>query len=73
MDVDIDLNIVTIPDPDPAREVQLRDVERILDVFGDKYMTKHLLYAVVELVVVRLVPEVGERSVRSVMEERLGK
>lgn len=64
---------IRIPHPDRARELQLRDIERTLDLFGDKYMNKHLLYRIVELVVVRLVPEMSERGVQELMEERIGK
>ena len=60
-----------IPDSDSARELQLHEIERTLDVFGDKYMNKHLLYAIVELVVVTLVPELAERRVEELMAERL--
>lgn len=63
---------IQIPDIDLAREMQLCDIERTLDVFGDKYMNKHLLYSIIELVVVRLVPEIAERSVQELIEERIG-
>jgi len=43
-----------------------------LDVFGDAYLNKHLLYAIVELLLVRLVPEVGQSGVGELMEARLG-
>ena len=54
------------------REAQLADIESVLDVFGDKYMNKHLLYSIVELIVVKLVPEMKERSIRELVEERIG-
>jgi len=47
-------------------------VEGELDVWGDAYLNKHLLYAIVEMVVVRVLPEVGERGVREGMEGRGG-
>ena len=52
--------------------MQIREVEVVLDVFGDGYLNRHLGYAVLELVVVRLVPEMGEKGVRELMEGRLG-
>jgi hypothetical protein len=56
---------------DPA--VWAREVERdLLDVWGDAYLNRHLAYAVLELVVVRVVPEMGERGVEALMEERVG-
>lgn len=48
----------------------MREVEHELDVWGDAYLNKHLLYAVVELVLVRVLPEVGERGVREGLEGR---
>lgn len=44
--------------------------EDILDVFADVYMNKHLVFGVMELVVVRLVPELGERGWEDLMGER---
>lgn len=56
-----------------ADEAQmLAEVEAVLDVFGDPYMNKHLVFAIVELCVVRLVPEMREMGVRELMEARLG-
>ncbi|KAK7521233.1 PXA domain-containing protein [Phyllosticta citriasiana] len=49
-----------------------RQVERLLDVLGDPYLNKHLVFGLVELVVVRLLPELGEKGVDALMEERLG-
>lgn len=43
-------------DIDLARQ----DVENTLDLFGDAYINKHLIISAVELVVVRLFPELGE-------------
>ncbi|KAF8470546.1 PXA domain-containing protein [Kalaharituber pfeilii] len=47
-------------------------VEEHLDVLADKEINKHLVYQVVELLVVRLVPEVGEAVVRELLEGRIG-
>ncbi|OIW34087.1 PXA domain-containing protein, partial [Coniochaeta ligniaria NRRL 30616] len=43
----------------------------VLDVFGDAYCNKHLVYGIVELVLVRLMPELAERGVIELWEERL--
>lgn len=46
--------------------------EEVLDLFGDEYCNKHLMYSVLELVLVRLMPELSERRVGELMAERLG-
>ncbi|KAF2267815.1 hypothetical protein CC78DRAFT_511538 [Lojkania enalia] len=51
---------------------QLRQVEELLDCLNDTYLNKHLMFQIVELIVVRLVPELGERMVRDLLDERLG-
>ncbi|KAJ9150816.1 PXA domain-containing protein [Pleurostoma richardsiae] len=43
----------------------------VLDVFGDAYCNKHLMYGVLELVLVRLMPELAEKGVIDLWEERL--
>ncbi|KAL9075278.1 MAG: hypothetical protein Q9161_001655 [Pseudevernia consocians] len=48
------------------------EVEGELDVWGDQYLNKHLGYAVLELIVVRLLPELGEQQVEELLKERLG-
>ena len=37
-----------------------RDVEEMLDLFADSYINKHLVVSVVELLVMRLFPEMHE-------------
>ncbi|KAI9656492.1 MAG: hypothetical protein M1821_004699 [Bathelium mastoideum] len=62
---------------DSAEEDQRRvrwiaDVEaNMLDVFGIAYLNKHLFYAIVELAVVRIFPEMAEKSVEELIQERL--
>ncbi|KAF2637177.1 hypothetical protein P280DRAFT_407758 [Massarina eburnea CBS 473.64] len=51
---------------------QLRQVGESLDCLDDAYLNKHLIFAIVELIVLRLVPELGERGVQELMEDRLG-
>lgn len=57
---------------DEEEEAVLREIEEELEVWGDGYLNRHVAYAVLELVVVRLLPEMGERGVQSLMETRLG-
>jgi hypothetical protein len=52
-------------------ERRVREVEDVLDVFGDSYCNKHLMYGIVDLIVVRLIPELQEKGVEELLEERL--
>ena len=45
-------------------------VEEMLDVFGNAYMNKHLVYNILELVLVRLVPEIGAMTPAELLAER---
>lgn len=45
-------------------EDMIRDVEGMLDVFGDPYLNRHFVFAVVEVLVVRLFPEMGVNAAR---------
>lgn len=56
---------------DDDRHRQVSEVEEILDVFGDSYLNTHLLYAVVDLLVVRLMPEMAEKGVQELRAVRL--
>lgn len=47
-------------------------MEGELDAWGDEYLNRHLGYAILELVVVRVLPELGERRVEELLKERLG-
>lgn len=62
----------TDPEKVNERDSIVREIEVILDIFGDSYCNKHLLYGIVELCLVRLVPEISEMGVRELMESRLG-
>jgi hypothetical protein len=55
-----------------SRVVQLQQVEEVLDCLDDAYLNKHLIFQIVELIVLRLVPELGARGVGELLEERLG-
>ena len=50
---------------------RVREVEEVLDTFSDSYCNKHLLYGVVELIIVRLIPELAEKGVEELLEDRL--
>ncbi|KAL9123628.1 MAG: hypothetical protein Q9175_008322 [Cornicularia normoerica] len=50
----------------------LGEVEGELDAWGDGYLNKHLGYALLELIVVRVLPEIGEQGVEGLLKERLG-
>lgn len=41
-----------------------------LDLLADEYCNKHLVYAIIEKVLARLLPELTERSVGELMEDR---
>jgi hypothetical protein len=43
----------------------------IVDIFSDAYCNKHLVYSILELVLLRLVPELAEKGVGELWEERL--
>ncbi|KUI65163.1 hypothetical protein VM1G_11340 [Cytospora mali] len=43
----------------------------ILDVFSDPYCNKHLMYGALELILVRVMPELAEKGVVELWEERL--
>ncbi|KAH9900354.1 PXA domain-containing protein [Xylariomycetidae sp. FL2044] len=60
------------PDEDEERERILSEIETgILDVFSDAYCNKHLVYGILELVLVRLIPELAEKGVVDLWDERL--
>lgn len=54
------------------RGAMQEQIETLLDCLGDGYLNKHLVFSVLELIVVRLVPEMAEKGVVGLMEERLG-
>lgn len=57
---------------DQAEERILSEIETgVLDIFGDSYCNKHLMYGIVELVLVRLMPELAEKGIIDLWEERL--
>ncbi|KAF7549584.1 hypothetical protein G7046_g8306 [Stylonectria norvegica] len=58
--------------PADDREELVDELESLLVVLGDEYCNKHLMYGVLELVLVRLMPELSEKGVVELWEERLG-
>lgn len=54
------------------KEDWVGEVEGELDAWGDEYLNKHLGYAILELIVVRVLPELGEQRVDELLKERLG-
>lgn len=55
----------------PGIDRRTREIEEVLNIFDDSYCNKHLLYGVVELIIVRLMPELAEKRVSELLEERL--
>jgi hypothetical protein len=53
-------------------ERMVDQVECLLMVFSDEYCNKHLVYGVLELVLVKLMPELIDKGVEELWEERLG-
>ncbi|KAL8687406.1 MAG: hypothetical protein Q9224_005161 [Gallowayella concinna] len=53
-----------------SREELVQEVELELDVWSDAYLNKHLAYQILELVVVKILPEMGEKGVKELMEAR---
>ncbi|KAF2275828.1 uncharacterized protein EI97DRAFT_378312, partial [Westerdykella ornata] len=52
--------------------VHLEQVEEALCTLEDPYLNKHLIFQIVELIVLRLVPELGETGVKELLDDRLG-
>jgi hypothetical protein len=42
----------------------------LLDLLADEYCNKHLVYSIIETVLARVLPELTERSVEDLMEDR---
>ncbi|KAK1691298.1 PXA domain-containing protein [Colletotrichum godetiae] len=59
-------------DEDEDQQRMLSEIEEgILDIFSDEYCNKHLVYSILELILVRLMPELAEKGVVELWEERL--
>ncbi|KAF5130052.1 hypothetical protein E5D57_006387 [Metarhizium anisopliae] len=53
-------------------EEMVDELEGLLGVLGDEYCNKHLVYSVLELILVRLMPELCDNGVDDLLHERLG-
>ena len=63
----------TKAEDDSSEDEDLVDqMERLLLVLDDEYCNKHLMYSILELVLARLMPELTEKGVTELWEERLG-
>ncbi|KAM3442988.1 hypothetical protein MY4824_000693 [Beauveria thailandica] len=61
------------PEAAAAQEDDMVDgMAHLLMVLNDEYCNKHLMYSVLELILVRLMPELSEKGVCELWEERLG-
>lgn len=49
---------------------QLAEVKETLSCLDDSYLNKHLIFQIVELIILRLVPELEAQGPRELMEER---
>lgn len=61
-----------IDDDASKEESMLEEVEGLLMVLSDEYCNKHLMYSILELILVRLMPELSEKGVVELWDERLG-
>ncbi|KAI4211310.1 MAG: hypothetical protein LQ351_005865 [Letrouitia transgressa] len=53
-----------------TEESLMYEVETELDIWSDAYLNRHLAYQILELVVIRVLPEIGEKGVHELMEGR---
>jgi hypothetical protein len=52
-------------------DVQIRQMEDLLSCLDDAYLNKHLIFQILELIVLRLFPELGDKGVKELLEERM--
>ena len=53
-------------------EEVLQEIEHgVLEVFSDAYCNKHLVYSILELLLIRLMPELAERGGLELWAERV--
>lgn len=58
-------------DDQQERELLLDAIERdVLDLCSDSYCNKHLMFSIVEAVLVKIIPELAEHGVAELMNER---
>jgi len=51
---------------------QHQQIEEILECLEDTYLNKHLIFQILELIVLRLAPELEQQGIQDLMEERIG-
>ncbi|CAI7598446.1 unnamed protein product [Penicillium glandicola] len=64
-------------DDDPSAGIDREDLHLLetiesdfLDLFADEYCNKHLVWSIIETVLVKVLPEMAERSVEDLLEDR---
>lgn len=55
-----------------SKVTQHRRVEEILECLEDAYLNRHLIFQILELIVLRLAPELEQQGIRDLIEERTG-
>lgn len=55
-----------------SKVAQHQQVEEMLECLEDTYLNKHLIFQILELIILRLAPELESQGVRDLMEERTG-
>lgn len=55
-----------------SKVAQHQQVEEILECLEDAYLNKHLIFQILELIVLRLVPELELQGIQDLMEECTG-
>lgn len=55
-----------------SKVTQHQQVEEILECLEDSYLNKHLIFQILELIVLRLAPEMEQQGIRELIEERIG-
>lgn len=62
---------IEAPEQDSEEELLLQAIETdLLDLLADEYCNKHLVYAILETVLSKILPELAERSVADLMDDR---
>lgn len=55
-----------------SKVAQHQQVEAILDCLEDAYLNKHLIFQILELIVLRIAPELEQQGIQDLIEERTG-
>ena len=55
---------------DAGHETMIAEIEKVLDIFGNPDCNKHLIYQIIELLVVRLMPEIAEKDLEELLSDR---